>query len=297
MSQLALLRSPFDYTYTTVWDAEMIQGCLCDRGSAGVDCVMATCPNGDDPMTLAQVNEVQILKCTATAGFFFLKLRGETTSALAISTTAAQLKTILQVRQDKSIYNYIHATPTTITKSNVAPFGAVRTTYSFGTTLCDATGRNVVSIEFTSNFGPQPAMLAVTLLRGQATLTGNVVTGAGGAAIGTTVSTRGTKEYAPCSNRGYCNPKIGQCACYTYPMPGFRSSDGYGKVGLRADCGAPDNTNFYGGPIKGCPGYLPCSGHGACSGPPAYTCACAVGWVTGDCSMRASCYYLLWCFG
>ncbi|ETW07561.1 hypothetical protein H310_02048 [Aphanomyces invadans] len=265
MSQLALLRSPNEQTYTSVWDAEMVYGCLCDRGSAGVDCEWATCPLGDDPMTLAQVNEVQLLRCTATAGSFVLKLRGESTTSLAVSTTAAQLKSALQ---------------------NVAPFGTVRVTYSFGATLCDASGRNVVSVEFTSVFGPQPSMLAVTTERGQSTLTGNVVTGAGGAAIGTTVSIRGTKEYAPCSNRGYCNPKTGQCACYIYPMPGFRSSDGYGKVGHRGDCGAPDNTNFYGGAIKGCPGYIPCSGHGTCSGAPSFTCACAVGWTTGDCSMR-----------
>jgi len=40
-------------------------------------------------------------------------------------------------------------------------------------------------------------------------------------------------------------------------------------------------------PITDCPGMLGCSGHGHCSGPPAYRCECAEGWqYAADCSER-----------
>ncbi|KAH9121742.1 hypothetical protein LEN26_010537 [Aphanomyces euteiches] len=265
MAQLALQRSPNEFTYSTIWDANMIYGCLCDPGSEGVDCSLRTCSLGDDPMTTGQVNEVQLLKCTAS-GFFFLKFKGVRSQAIPATASATQLQSILQ---------------------RVRSIGAVKVTYSVGTTLCNSAASNVVSVEFRSSFGPQAPLIAVTLQNEQPTLTdGNVIVATGGAAVGTVVSVRGTKEYIPCSGRGYCIPKTGQCSCYTFPMPGYRSSDGYGNVGIRGDCGAPDNLNFYGGPIKGCPGYVPCSGHGACSGAPSFKCTCAVGWVSGDCSQR-----------
>ena len=47
------------------WDADRIQGCACDHGWEGYDCSeRADCPLGDDPFTLGQVDEVQVLDCT-----------------------------------------------------------------------------------------------------------------------------------------------------------------------------------------------------------------------------------------
>lgn len=106
----------------------------------------------------------------------------------------------------------------------------------------------------------------------------------------------------------------------------FGSSDGRGGSGRRGDCGfrqSPDGDprsvwheggasgskvggfatvkssfsqqqpsvhertwglNF---PITDCPGVMGCSGHGHCSGPPAYRCECAQGWQhAADCSER-----------
>jgi hypothetical protein len=70
------------------------------------------------------------------------------------------------------------------------------------------------------------------------------------------------------------------------PMPGYRSSDGYGNPGTRADCGCANDKNLYGGAIKSCVGELACSGHGYCSGAPSYRCICVSGWTEGDCAMR-----------
>jgi len=50
------------------WDADRIKGCACDQGWEGYDCSeRADCPLGDDPFTLGQVDEVQVLDCTLTA--------------------------------------------------------------------------------------------------------------------------------------------------------------------------------------------------------------------------------------
>lgn len=69
-------------------------------------------------------------------------------------------------------------------------------------------------------------------------------------------------------------------------MPGFRSSDGYGNVGNRGDCGCANDKNKYGGAIKSCMGELSCSGHGYCTDSPSFRCVCEDGWTSGDCSIR-----------
>lgn len=37
--------------YTSVWDANIIHGCVCDPGWIGHDCSQMECPRGDDPLT------------------------------------------------------------------------------------------------------------------------------------------------------------------------------------------------------------------------------------------------------
>ncbi|KAF0688124.1 Aste57867_20230 [Aphanomyces stellatus] len=307
MSQLALLRSPYGYVYNSIWDAQQIFGFVSSWMTTQHDIsVVATCPNGDDPMTIGQVNEIQLIKCTATAGFFFVKFNGQTSGAIGATATTAQLTQILQVRRLTMVVD------DALTRlQSVPPFGVIKVTYSFGTTVCDAAGRNIVSMEFRSNFGAyrssssssklifslirQPSIVVVSLQNGNSTiLGGSLVVASAGSAIGSTLSVTGTKEWLPCSNRGACDQRTGHCSCYVFPMPGFRSSDGYGNIGVQGDCGAPDNTNFYGGAISGCPGYIPCSGHGACSGTPSFLCTCAVGWYSGDCSLRDCPHGLSW---
>ncbi|ETP40242.1 hypothetical protein F442_12371, partial [Phytophthora nicotianae P10297] len=123
------------------------------------------------------------------------------------------------------------------------------------------------------------------MLKGVVYLTGGSVfaTSAGGI-LGGRTSVQGTKEWEFCSNRGDCSFETGQCKCFTNPMPGYRSSDGYGNPGTRGDCGCANDKNLYGGPISACVGELACSGHGYCTGSPSYKCICEKGWSTGDCS-------------
>ena len=51
-------------TYETIWDHDMIYGCVCWPGFDGYDCSERVCPLGDDPMTTGQSDEIQILECT-----------------------------------------------------------------------------------------------------------------------------------------------------------------------------------------------------------------------------------------
>ena len=46
----------------------------------------------------------------------------------------------------------------------------------------------------------------------------------------------GKKENSECSEKGICDRTTGRCKCF----PGFFTSDGYGGIGLRGDCGAFD---------------------------------------------------------
>ncbi|KAF1329562.1 Transmembrane protein, partial [Globisporangium splendens] len=122
----------------------------------------------------------------------------------------------------------------------------------------------------------QPPIKVLGVVSGTPILTGgDVFAASGGAVMAGRISTRGNKEWEFCSNRGDCDEETGVCNCYLVPMPGYRSSDGCGNVGVRGDCGAANDKNKYGGPIKSCVGELACSGHGYCTGSPSFRCVCA----------------------
>ena len=76
------------YTYSSLWDADKLQGCVCDPGFAGYDCSLRECPSGDDPLTTGQANAVQLLQCLATAGSFALYFRGVPSVQIAFSASA-----------------------------------------------------------------------------------------------------------------------------------------------------------------------------------------------------------------
>lgn len=96
-----------------------------------------------------------------------------------------------------------------------------------GTTACSASGQSI-EIEFRSEFGNLPM-----LVMGSSSLT---IT-SGSVALTVSETQGGTKEDSDCSLRGVCNDLTGACTC----SPGYTSSNGYGRVGLRADCGAPQS--------------------------------------------------------
>ncbi|RLN44517.1 hypothetical protein BBJ28_00010794 [Nothophytophthora sp. Chile5] len=184
------------------WDYDMMRGCKCSAGWQGHDCSLRSCPTGDDPMTQRQQNEVQMLTCTGSSGFFSLKFRDVATPQLAFNTPLATLQGALEA---------------------LSTVGKLLVSYSSGLSACTASGSNVIRIEFLTTFGDLPPLRWV--LDGALTLAISVDGVAG--------SVQGTKEEAECSNRGICNHLTGVCRC----AYGFTSSDGLGGEGDRGDCG------------------------------------------------------------
>ena len=278
------VRAPFTYS---LWDADMIQGCSCDAGYAGVQCEERVCPTGDDPMTTGQVDEVQLLRCdldstgaSADIPAFTLTFRGAVTRPFAPSLDAVGLKKLLE---------------------ELPTIRSVSVAYSSGVKFCDASfsasagsvqpaSSNVISITFRTEHGALPRL--VLLDETGAPLYGLRDNYVAAAAYGETLpaaiagtqgiqmyaSITGTKEAAVCSGRGACDLSAGVCVC----AKGFGSSDGTGAQGREADCG------YAYAPIVSCPSVsgVECAGHGTCSGYPSFTCACDVAWGGAACAQR-----------
>lgn len=75
------------------WTADKIYGCVCDDsrfrndvgsaiGFTGSDCSQRTCQRGDNFLTSDQVDEVQVITCTADGGSFTLTFRDETSDPI-----------------------------------------------------------------------------------------------------------------------------------------------------------------------------------------------------------------------
>lgn len=227
------------------WDAAMTHGCMCypDAGrnsswSAGVTstpypgfafdspwggnaCSLRACPLGTDPLaSRAAVSEVQRVVCPATSGTVTLTFRDATTTPIAWNAPVDDVVAALQ------------ALPT-ITR--------VRVVFLDGK-FCDAsnTGTNVT---FLTELGDLPLMTARSSSLG---------------ALSVAAITNGYMGAEVCSGRGVCGacaraagtPLVcltsfiarvraradyasGTCTC----VHGFSSSDGFGGMGSRGDCG------------------------------------------------------------
>ncbi|DBA04324.1 TPA: hypothetical protein N0F65_002086 [Lagenidium giganteum] len=249
--------------YDSVWDAEMIYGCKCRKGFEAYDCSKRSCPRGDDPMTTGQVNEIQIVQCSATSGSFWLFFNGQG-ALIPATATLNQFQDALR---------------------SIQTLSTVKVTFGAGNVVCNQAVINAIQIEFIAEFGPQPPIKVYGSWNGANLVGGDVFAASAGTTLAGRMSVKGTKEWEPCSNRGVCDLVTGACTCFIVPMPGYRSSDGYGNPGARGDCGCANNNNKYGGAIKACPGELACSGHGYCAGSPSFRCGCQKGWSSGDCSL------------
>lgn len=252
------------FTYGEIWDADKMQGCLCDFPSAGYDCSQTLCPHGDDPLTAGQVNEVQLIKCTANTGTFALFFDGHPSLSIPYSAKPPAVRAAL-----------LH----------IPNIKDVKVTYSMPLAQACQLQSNIISIEFTQLFGPQVPLVAQT---------DRVMSAAGGYieinADGWTSwrdlaghivrSVKGTKEDDICSNRGACDANTGICHCYDSNGDVYGSSNGYGAVGSRGDCGFVLSAS---GEVATCPGAVPCSGHGVCD-TDSHRCYCQWPYTSGDCS-------------
>lgn len=141
MQKLAMTQHSEDsekFIYETPWDSNKIFGCVCDRPYTTFNCGQRFCPSGDDPFTMGQVNEVQILRCMATGGWFALLFEGKMSGTIRADMREENVKAALE--QTESI-------------SEVS----VTFTADHGT-VCQSDETNLVKIEFTQNFGSLPPL-------------------------------------------------------------------------------------------------------------------------------------------
>lgn len=73
------------WVYYDEWDADKVQGCLCDAGWEGYDCSFRSCPKGRDPFSPDKdyvVDEIFTLQCQANNGSFALGVLGQVTAPI-----------------------------------------------------------------------------------------------------------------------------------------------------------------------------------------------------------------------
>ena len=142
------------YAYKTVWDAEMMYGCVCDDGYFGPDCTLRACPIGDDPLTeyststsgrtVAQADEQQQIECVADGGTFYLSFMNAASinipydaDSTAVADAIANIATV-----DNAYYTSVVVSP------------------DFET-VCTSNG-NSFAVVFKQNFGDLPSLVANT---------------------------------------------------------------------------------------------------------------------------------------
>lgn len=206
------------------WDYQSMQGCYCDEGWMGYDCMLVACPSGSDPLVRDVNDEVQLLRCNFTdggqgvvaEGSFTLSFRGIETANIAHGATEAQVKAALEA------LSTVGRVDVAFTKKATAVGQAALLAADQACTLDNS---NWIQVSFRTELGDLPD-LGFKGVGGVRPVADTMFDGMGD-------SLRGNKENIMCSNRGTCDHNTGLCTCFH----GFGSSDGNGGQGTRGDCG------------------------------------------------------------
>ena len=120
-----LVFKPRDYN---LWDADQIQGCVCDPPYTGHNCSLKACPYGDDysiyedQYGIRTHNEVMRWECSATSGSFRFSFRGVSSDEIPFDAPVGRLKYILEKMTS------ISSVSISMTSSTVCGNGVLTTT-------------------------------------------------------------------------------------------------------------------------------------------------------------------------
>lgn len=225
------------------WDADRIQGCLCDEGFTGVSCGKRLCPSGDDPSTPG-VAEVQEITCVcssvnkegkgdcAPGGAWTVSFAGRTARVRANAVSSKAFESYDMPRGSgaaigESLQSVLESLRPAVPTFSSITYSAADASGSLTIGACSSamSEKNVIRISFLKSVGDAPEIQVGS---------GSLVDAAGFPAdVSVVTLQRGTTESLPCSNQGFCNAGDGQCTCY----PGRFASDGNGNSGSINDCG------------------------------------------------------------
>jgi len=212
-----------------VWDANKIQGCICDTYSmgngsrshgydsmrfSGPACQLSRCPFGVHPKYpyIPGIGNAAVLQtekqgffCEGqlTSSFFFVFRGARSEVSIPGSSTATQLKAALE---------------------GMSTIGQVDVTCA-GSTMCTPSG-TTCSIAFLTELGDVPSLRVMPDAPSASSLPADTYFWE---------ELKGTGEPQECAGRGRCKAdhEVGMCSC----EPENVSSGGPGKIGARGDCG------------------------------------------------------------
>ncbi|CAM9471330.1 unnamed protein product, partial [Hapterophycus canaliculatus] len=125
--------------YNSVWDADILHGCVCDPGWTGHDCSQLECPRGDDPLTAGQRNEVMRIVCEADSGSFVFSFRGVASADIPFNASYGYVEALLEEMD-------------TVADVRVSMLDSAAA-------VCGQVEEVVTDVEFLQDFGSLPAAL------------------------------------------------------------------------------------------------------------------------------------------
>jgi len=192
------------------WDYWKVQGCRCDGGFTAEDCSAQICPKGDDPLTVppsynGDTWAIAITTAITGENYFYLEiddLYGTTFRSRTFSYGTADVANAGALTALTTKFGYLLYDIPAIQSVTLIPTTNAAGVLTFSFTL--QTPARIAALRFMPNLCVDGCYPYVPASASSQVAT-PVVSVAASALV----------ESAECSNRGLCDPTVGQCNCFT----------------------------------------------------------------------------------